>query len=140
LGDSAASAASYAEPRKEYNGMALPLDSHAAAGLPTYEVHELSEGDPPLELGLRYRTTDYGAAVEYAFDYLNQRDPRREGEVSALEITKVNAGGKRDSVWQYSHTQQATAGVDLVGRWGFDVTRRWHTPATLPRPRLTARR
>ncbi|MEX0815936.1 MAG: hypothetical protein WD027_00685 [Gaiellales bacterium] len=120
--------------------MAQPLHSHAAAGLPTYEVHELTEGDPPIELGLRYRTTDYGAAVEYAFEYLNQRDPRREGEVSALEITKVTTDGKRESVWQYSHTRQATAGVDLVGRWGFDVTRRWHTPAWTPNTRLAARR
>lgn len=121
--------------------MAETFVRHAAAGQPTYEVHELVEGEPPLELGLRYSTTDHGAAVEYAFEYLQQRDPRREGEVSALEIVRVDPDGKRESVWQYSHTKQATARVDLVGRWGFDVTRRWHAPAwSAPKPRLAARR
>lgn len=113
---------------------------HAAAGQPTYEVHELMEGDPPLELALRYSTTDYGAAVEYAFEYLQHRDPRREGDVSALEIVRVDSDGKRESVWQYSHSHQTTARAELVGHWGFDVTRRWHTPAWTPKPRLAARR
>jgi hypothetical protein len=121
--------------------MAETVLRHAAAGQPTYEVHELSEGDPPLRLGLRYSTPDYGAAVEYACEYLEHRDPQRVGEVSALEVVRVAPDGKRESVWQYSHDRRTTAQVDLVGRWGFDVTRRWHAPTTAtPKARLAAPR
>lgn len=112
---------------------------HAAAGRVVYEVHELLGGERELDLGVRYQSTDYGAAVEYAFEFLQLRDPRREGEVNALEVVKV-ANGKRETVWRYSHADQPCTRVDLVGRWGFDVTRRWHAPAwTPPRPRLTPR-
>ena len=121
--------------------MAETVLRHAAAGQPTYEVQELSEGDPPLRLGLRYSTPDYGAAVEYACEYLERRDPHRTGEISALEIVRVAPDGKRESVWQYSHEKRTTPQVDLVGRWGFDVTRRWDVPRTaIPKARIAARR
>jgi hypothetical protein len=106
-----------------------------AAGQPVYEVHELQEGDPVLDLGVRFQTSDYGAAVEFAFDLLQRRDPRREGAVSALEIVRVE-DGRRETVWSYSHSRTLTSRNDLVGMWGFDVTRPWHHPSRpTPRPR-----
>lgn len=67
-----------------------------------YEVHEVLEGAPPVDLGLRFETTELGTAVDFAFDFLERRDPRREGAVSALEIVRVD-GCERETVWTYSH-------------------------------------
>ncbi|HEU4449198.1 MAG TPA: hypothetical protein VFR63_04330 [Gaiellaceae bacterium] len=100
-------------------------ERHAAGQ--RYEVHEVLEGEPPLDLGQRFETTDFGAAVDFAFDYLEERDPRRDGVVSALEIVRV-AGSERETVWRYSHSEAITGPRDLVRLWGYDVTRQWSRP------------
>lgn len=117
----------------------MAAEPRHAAGRPVYEVHELREGEPALDLGTRYETSDYGAAVEFAFDFLQRKDPRREGEVGGLEIIRV-ADGKRETVWTYSHAQTLASANDLVRVWGFDVTRPWQHPSRrMSRPRTYRR-
>jgi hypothetical protein len=111
--------------------------SHAA-GQATYEVHEVPGEDRTDTLGILFRSADYAGAVEYAFDYLASHDPRREGLVGGLEVVK-NDRGKRETVWTYSHATQGSR-VDPLRRWGFDVTRNWHGPATHVRPLPLSRR
>jgi hypothetical protein len=96
-----------------------------------YEVREVLEGAPSVDLGLRFETTDLGTAVDYAFDFLEQRDPRREGAVSALEIVRV-ADSERETVWTYSHAKASGSAGDLVRLWGYDVTRVWNRPYSGP--------
>jgi hypothetical protein len=96
-----------------------------------YEVREVLEGAPPVDLGLRFETTDLGTAVDYAFDFLEQRDPRREGAVSALEIVRV-ADSERETVWTYCHAKASGSAGDLVRLWGYDVTRMWTRPYSGP--------
>jgi hypothetical protein len=96
-----------------------------------YEVHELLDGDPPVDLGLRFQASEFGTAVEFAFEYLERRDPQREGIVSALEIVRVS-DSEPETVWGYSHAQAARSPNDLVRRWGYDVTRPWSSPYRLP--------
>jgi hypothetical protein len=107
-------------------------DSRHAAGQATYEVREVLDGDPAVDLGLLFRCNDYVHAVEFAFDLLARRDPRRDGTIGALEVVK-NDRGKRETVWNYSHSAQASR-PDPMRRWGFDVTRHWQGPATPVRP------
>jgi hypothetical protein len=108
-------------------------DLRHAAGQATYEVHEVLDEDPAVDLGLLHRCTDYVQAVEFAFEYLGRRDPHRAGHVGALQVVK-SEGGKSETVWSYSHTAQAGR-PDPTHRWGFDVTRRWSGPSgPLPRP------
>jgi hypothetical protein len=111
-----------------------------AAGRPLYEVHEVLEGDPALDLGLRFETVDFGGAVDFAFDFLDQQDPRREGSVGALEIVRVE-GSRRETVWRYSHSRaHEPSARSTVGVWGFDVTRRWQGPyRAAPRPTTASR-
>jgi len=96
-----------------------------------YEVHEVLGGEPALDLGLRFETADFGASVDFAFDYLERRDPRREGVVSALEIVRVS-GSERETVWSYSHAQARSMARDLVRVWGFDPGRGWSSPYRKP--------
>ena len=102
---------------------------HAADGQ-RYEVHEALEGEPPVDLGLRFQTTSLGVAVDFAFDYLERRDPQREGVVSVLEVVHVE-GSKRETVWRYSHAPAESHG-DPTRFWGFDVTRHWSGPYRTP--------
>jgi hypothetical protein len=107
--------------------------SHAAAH-DRYEVHEVLGGEPALDLGLRFETVDFGTAVDFAFDYLERRDPGRRGVVIALEIVRV-AGSRRETVWAYSHAQSRSIAQDLVGVWGFHPGSGWSSPyRTPPRP------
>lgn len=103
-----------------------------------YEVHELLGGEPALDLGLRFEAEDFGAAVDFAFAYLERRDPGREGVVSALEIVRVR-GSERDTVWTYSHAQSRSIARDLVRVWGFDPGQGWRSPYRTP-PRPTSAR
>lgn len=98
-----------------------------AAGQTTYEVREILEGDLALDLGVRFESADFGTALDFAFDFLEKRDPRREGAVSGLEIVRVQ-GSARESVWSYSHARASVPSRDPVRVWGFDVTRQWHSP------------
>ncbi len=105
-----------------------------AAGRRSYEVRELRDGEDELASGPRFGSANYLTAVEYALDYLERRDPRREGLVSKLEIVRVE-GASRDVVWTYPQSGPDDGRRDSVGRWGFDVTRGWRGPVpTLPRP------
>ena len=94
-----------------------------------YEVHELLGGEPALDLGRRFETSDFGAAVDFAFDYLERRDPRREGIVGALEIVRV-AGSARETVWSYVHAPAPVRPRDMTRVWGYGVTRSWSSPWT----------
>ena len=93
-------------------------DLRRAARQPAFEVHEILEGEPPLDLGVR----------SLALDYLDEHDPLRSGEVSGIEILRV-AGGEREVVWRYGHSRTRPAD-DLVRVFGFDVTRPWARPQT----------
>jgi hypothetical protein len=99
--------------------------SHAA-GQERYEVREILEGRA-LGPEVRHECRDYVQAVEFAFEFLQRRDPSRSGLVSALEVVKV-AGGRRETVWSYDHAQD-TSRPDPVRKWGYDVTRTWSGPA-----------
>jgi hypothetical protein len=99
--------------------------SHAA-GQATYEVREILEGQA-LGPELRHQCRDYVQAVEFAFEFLQRRDPRREGAVNALEVVKID-GGKRETVWSYDFTREASR-PDPTLKWGYDVTRTWSGPA-----------
>lgn len=114
-------------------------DERHAAGGSRYEVHEVLEGTPALDLGLRYESGDFGTAVDFAFDFLAQRDPRREGAVSALEIVRVE-GSRRETVWTYNHSRSDDLPRNSVGVWGYDVTRSWRSPYRTPVRARTAHR
>jgi hypothetical protein len=101
-----------------------------------YEVHEVLGDDPGFDLGLRFETEDFGSAVDYAFDYLERRDPHREGVVTALEIVRV-ADADRETVWSYTHAL-AIDEADTTRVFGFDVTRSW-SPHRAPARPLVAR-
>jgi hypothetical protein len=109
--------------------MAEALQRHAA-GQPIYEVREFLEGEPPVDLGAHFACVDYLDAVDFAAEFLQQRDPAREGVVSALQIVKVT-GAKRETVWTYSQSR-AREENDRPGVRGFDVSRAWHVPPTRP--------
>ena len=113
-------------------------DLRHAAGRATYEVREVRDGDPTVDLGLLFRCTDYVHAVEFVFEYLGRRDPQRDGTVGGLQVVK-NGDGKRETVWAYSHAAQANR-PDPVRKWGFDVTRHWQGPVAPVRPLRLANR
>jgi hypothetical protein len=102
-------------------------DLRHAAGRPTYEVREILDGDAWVDMGILYRCHDYVEAVEFAFDYLGRRDPRRTGAVGGLHVIKNDDRGRRETVWTYDHAEQESR-PDPVQVWGFDVTRRWNLP------------
>ena len=107
--------------------------SHAAEH-ERYEVHEVLAGEPALDLGLRFETPDFGGAVDFAFAYLERREPGREVAVRAREIVRV-AGWARETVWTYKHAQFRSVARDLVRVWGFDPGQGWRSPyRTPPRP------
>ena len=106
-------------------------DLRHAAGGSRYEVHEILDGDPALDLGVRHECGDFGTAVDFAFDFLERRDPRREGDVSALEIVRIQ-GSARETVWSYSRARANDLPRNPVGVWGFDVTRPWQGPYRMP--------
>ena len=113
-------------------------DARHAADRQRYEVHEALEGEPPVDLGLRFQTSSLGMAVDFAFDYLERRDPLREGAVSVLEVVRVE-GPSRETVWRYSYAPAGSHG-DPTRVWGFDVTRHWSGPYRTPaRPNAVRR-
>ncbi len=61
--------------------------SHAAGQ--SYAVHESMKLHPGLDLGLRHTADSFEDASEFAFEFLDEHDPKREGRVSALEIVRV---------------------------------------------------
>ncbi len=112
----------------------MALTARHAAEHDRYEVHEILAGAPALDLRLRFEAEDFGAAVDFAFAYLERRDPGREGTVSALEIVHVTPSG-RETAWTYSHAQSRSIAGDLVRVWGFDPGQGWRSPyRTPPRP------
>ena len=84
-----------------------------AARQPAYEVHEILEGNPALDLGVRFVSADY----------LDEHDPTRTGAVSGVEILRVRDEGS-EIVWRYGHSQMRPP-EDLVAVWGFEPTQSW---------------
>ena len=103
--------------------------SRHAAGRTLYEVHEILDGDPALDLGSRFACADYLEAFDFALDFLQEHDPQREGRVSGLDIKHVN-GAERETVWAYRHGEPPAKQPDLVALWGFDVNN-WTGPTGL---------
>jgi len=97
-----------------------------AARQTSYEIHEILEGDPALDLGVLCVTWDYLDAVDEAMDFLEESDPRRSGEVSGLDIVRVD-GEHRETVWRYRHAEERQE-TDLVKHWGFRPTQTWSRP------------
>ena len=89
-----------------------------------YELHEVHEGALKLDLGMRADCETFAEAVEAAFAYLDANDPARDGKVEALEIVEVD-GESCGTVWAYSSSRSNVGATDLVGRWGFEITRSW---------------
>jgi hypothetical protein len=106
-------------------------DLRHAAGHTTYEVHEVLEGEPVVDLGVRFSSGDFSEAVELALDYLQAEDPGRR-KISALQIVKVEPD-RRDVVWSYSHSGAPASREDLIRLWGFDPTRPWGVPSGIER-------
>jgi hypothetical protein len=92
-----------------------------------YEVREIRDGDPPLDLGLRFTTDEYFDAVDFACEFLEEQDPFCDGSVSALEVVEVQ-GDERTTVLTYRHDIAASLTKDVSGVWGFDVTLPWRGP------------
>src|SRR5437588_1812325 len=76
-----------------------------AARQPAYEVHEILEGTPALDLGVRFVSGDYLEAVDAAFEYLDEHDPNRTGAVSGVEIHRIRDDDARETVWRYGHSE-----------------------------------
>jgi hypothetical protein len=106
-------------------------DTRHAAGHTTYEVHEILEGDPAVDLGLRFSSADFSDAIELALDYLRPEEPSGR-EISALEIVKVE-GDRREVVWSYSRSGAPASHEDLIRLWGADPTQSWNVPPSLRR-------
>lgn len=97
-----------------------------AAGQPVYEVHEGLKHHPGLDLGLRFSSSSFLDSAEYALEFLDEHDPKREGRVSALEILRVE-GKKRETVWRYDHDGSQKGHQDPKEIWGFDANA-WRGP------------
>jgi hypothetical protein len=98
-------------------------DLRRAARQPAYEVHEILEGSPALDLGVRFVSGDYLEAVDAAFAFLDEHDPNRTGAVSGVEIHRIGPE-ERETVWSYVYSA-IQAPTDLLAHWGFDVTKAW---------------
>ena len=71
-------------------------------------------------------TWDYLDAVDEATEYLDDSDPLRTGEVSGLDIVRVD-GRERETVWCYRHADKRPE-KDLLQHWGFRPTQTWSRP------------
>jgi hypothetical protein len=99
--------------------------SHAA-GQSSYEVRESLRRHPGLDLGLRFTAREFLDACDFALEFLEEHDPKREGRVSALEIVRVSA--EQDAtVWRYEHDGSRSGHQDPRDVWGFDITA-WRGP------------
>ena len=99
--------------------------SHAAGQ--SYAVHESMKLHPGLDLGLRHTADSFEDASEFAFEFLDEHDPKREGRVSALEIVRVGPENSRETVWRYEYNGSHSGHQDPREFWGFDVTT-WRGP------------
>jgi hypothetical protein len=100
--------------------------SHAAGQ--SYAVHESMKLHPGLDLGLRHTADSFEDASEFAFEFLDEHDPNREGRVSALEIVRVGPEpGSRETVWRYEYNGSQSGHQDPREFWGFDVNT-WRGP------------
>jgi len=100
--------------------------SHAAGQ--SYAVHESMKLHPGLDLGLRHTADSFEDASEFAFEFLDEHDPKREGRVSALEIVRVGPEPEaRETVWRYEYNGSPSGHQDPKEFWGFDVTA-WRGP------------
>jgi hypothetical protein len=104
--------------------------SHAAGQ--SYAVHESMKLHPGLDLGLRFTCDSFLEASEFAFEFLDEHDPKREGRVSALEIVRVSQES-RETVWRYEYNGSQSGHQDPRELWGFDVNT-WRGPARAAYP------
>ena len=98
--------------------------SHAAGQ--SFAVHESMKLHPGLDLGLRHTSDSFEDASEFAFEFLDEHDPDREGRVSALEIVRIGPES-RETVWRYEYNGSPSGHQDPIDLWGFDVTT-WRGP------------
>ena len=98
--------------------------SHAA--WQSYAVHESMKLHPGLDLGLRHTADSFEDASEFAFEFLDEHDPNREGRVSALEIVRVGPES-RETVWRYEYNGSHSGHQGPREIWGFDVNS-WRGP------------
>lgn len=98
--------------------------SHAAGQ--SYAVHEGMKLHPGLDLGLRDTSDSFLDASDFAFEFLDEHDPNREGRVSALEIVRIGPES-RETVWRYEYNGSQSGHQDPREVWGFDVTK-WRGP------------
>jgi hypothetical protein len=98
--------------------------SHAAGQ--SYAVRESLKRQPGLDLGVRQTCETFIDAVEFAFDFLDEHDPDREGRVSAIEIVRVGPGAS-ETIWRYEHDGSPDGHQDPKDIWGFDIVK-WRGP------------
>src|SRR5205823_13473672 len=92
-----------------------------AARQPAYEVHEILEGTPALDLGVRFVSGDYLEAVDAAFAYLDEHDPNRTGAVNGVENHRIRDDDAPETVWRYVHWLIRSPD-DLTTHGSLDVT------------------
>ena len=104
-------------------------ERHAAAQTErSYAVQLRVAGEEPRDLASGLE--EFLAAVDFAFEWLQEEDPRRDGS-ERLAIVELR-DGTRHEVWSYPPSDEPSAGQELVGRYGFNPVS-WQPP---PEPAL----
>jgi hypothetical protein len=99
--------------------------SHAAMKS-RYVVRESMKRHPGLDLGVRHTCEAFLDAAEFAIEFLDEHDPKREGRVSALEIVRESPEPS-ETVWRYEHDGSRLGPQDPREVWGFDANA-WRGP------------
>jgi hypothetical protein len=92
------------------------------AGQPVYRVYEIVYGATPPPASIRYESTNFLEAADFACELVERQKPQ------ALEIQKSD-GGASETVWTYSESRAAAESASrksLVQTFGFDPMR-WDT-------------
>jgi hypothetical protein len=90
----------------------------------TYAVQLVAGEAEPRDLtaGL----TEFLAAVDFAFEWLQREDPQRDG-TDRLSIIETRDGGRHE-VWSYPPSEEPSAGQELVEVYGFNPVS-WQPPS-----------
>ena len=90
----------------------------------TYAVQLVAGEAEPRDLtsGL----TEFLAAVDFAFEWLQREDPQRDG-TDRLSIIETRDGGRHE-VWSYPPSEEPSAGQELVEVYGFNPVA-WQPPS-----------
>ena len=89
----------------------------------SYAVQLRAAGEEPRDLASGLE--EFLAAVDFAFEWLQEEDPRRDGS-ERLAIVELR-DGTRHEVWSYPPSDEPSAGQELVGRYGFNPVS-WQPP------------